>query len=141
MVYILTLKHEINKRLSLGIGNWSEWPCPSQGDLPDPGLEPGSPTLQADFLPSEPKGNHKLQQYLLPIVCKPSLHSFWRFHLNMFSPLLLCKIYFYPELYLYILQYLVLCSACDIGNYSHPLETFSSFGFQGTNIWVLLIPT
>ena len=49
--------------------------------------------------------------------------------------------YFYPELYLYILQYLVLCSAFDIGNYSHPLETFSSFGFQGTNILVLLIPT
>ena len=25
-----------------------------QGDLPDPGIEPGSPTLQADALPSEP---------------------------------------------------------------------------------------
>ena len=24
------------------------------GDLPDPGTEPGSPTLQADALPSEP---------------------------------------------------------------------------------------
>ena len=28
---------------------------PSPGDLPDPGIEPGSPTLQAD-LPSEPPG-------------------------------------------------------------------------------------
>ena len=25
-----------------------------QGDLPDPGIEPGSPALQADSLPSEP---------------------------------------------------------------------------------------
>ena len=29
---------------------------PSPGDLPDPGIEPGSPTLQADTLPSEPPG-------------------------------------------------------------------------------------
>ena len=31
-------------------------PFPSPGDLPDPGLEPGSPSLQADALPSEPPG-------------------------------------------------------------------------------------
>ena len=29
-------------------------PFPSPGDLPDPGIEPGSPTLQADALTSEP---------------------------------------------------------------------------------------
>ena len=29
-------------------------PFPSPEDLPDPGLEPGSPTLQADSSPSEP---------------------------------------------------------------------------------------
>ena len=33
---------------------WSGLPFPSPGDLPDPGIEPGSPTLQADALPSEP---------------------------------------------------------------------------------------
>ena len=33
---------------------WSGLPFPSTGDLPDPGIEPGSPTLQADSLPSEP---------------------------------------------------------------------------------------
>ena len=27
---------------------WSGLPFPSPGDLPDPGIEPGSPTLQAD---------------------------------------------------------------------------------------------
>ena len=29
-------------------------PFPSPGDLPHPGTEPGSPTLQADSLPTEP---------------------------------------------------------------------------------------
>ena len=35
---------------------WSGLPLPSPGDLPDPGIEPGPPTLQADSLPSEPQG-------------------------------------------------------------------------------------
>ena len=33
---------------------WSGLPFSSPRDLPDPGIEPGSPTLQADSLPSEP---------------------------------------------------------------------------------------
>ena len=33
-----------------------ELPFPSPGDLPDPGMEPGSPALQADSSPSEPPG-------------------------------------------------------------------------------------
>ena len=34
-----------------------EWVAhPFSRDLPDPGIEPGSPTLQADSLPSEPPG-------------------------------------------------------------------------------------
>ena len=35
---------------------WSGLPFPSPGDLPDPGIEPRSPTLQADALPSKPPG-------------------------------------------------------------------------------------
>ena len=35
---------------------WSGSPFPSPEDLPDPGIEPKSPTLQADALPSEPLG-------------------------------------------------------------------------------------
>ena len=31
-------------------------PFPSPGDLPHPGIEPGSPALQTDSLPSEPPG-------------------------------------------------------------------------------------
>ena len=33
---------------------WSKLPVPTPRDLPNPGIEPGSPTLQADSLPSEP---------------------------------------------------------------------------------------
>ena len=33
---------------------WSGVPLPSPGDLPEPGIEPRSPALQADALPSEP---------------------------------------------------------------------------------------
>ena len=35
---------------------WSGLPFPSPGDLPNPGIEPGSPALRADALPSEPPG-------------------------------------------------------------------------------------
>ena len=34
-------------------GYWSGLPFPSPGDLPGPGIEPRSPALQADALPSE----------------------------------------------------------------------------------------
>ena len=51
---------------------WSGLPFPSPGDLPNPGVEPGSPALQADSLPSEPpgmpnyKGHGKLHYYVIP---------------------------------------------------------------------------
>ena len=35
---------------------WSGLPFPSPGDLPDPGIEPGSPALESDALTSEPPG-------------------------------------------------------------------------------------
>ena len=35
---------------------WSGLPFPSPGDLPDPGIGPRSPTLQADALTSAPPG-------------------------------------------------------------------------------------
>ena len=42
--------------LSMGFSRqayWSGLPFPSPGDLPDPGIEPRSPALQADSLPTE----------------------------------------------------------------------------------------
>ena len=38
---------------------WSGLPCPPPGNLPNPGIEPGSTTKQADFLLSEPPGKPK----------------------------------------------------------------------------------
>ena len=43
--------------LSMGFSRQEYWtgvPFPSPGDPPDPGIEPRSPALQADTLPSEP---------------------------------------------------------------------------------------
>ena len=43
--------------LSMGFSRqecWSGLPFLSPGDLPNPGIKPGSPALQADTLPSEP---------------------------------------------------------------------------------------
>ena len=45
--------------LSMGFSrqeNQTALPLPSPGELPDPGIEPRSPTLQADSLLSEPPG-------------------------------------------------------------------------------------
>ena len=42
------------------IGTWH----PSLGGLPDPGIEPGSSTLQADSFPSEPPGKPSLYNAL-----------------------------------------------------------------------------
>ena len=41
---------------------------PSPGDIPDPGIEPRSPALQADSLPSEPRGKH-MCLYVCICVC------------------------------------------------------------------------
>ena len=44
---------------SMGLSRQEYWgglPLPSPGDLPDPGIKPGSPALQADALPSETPG-------------------------------------------------------------------------------------
>ena len=41
---------------------WSGLPFPSAGDPPNPGIEPRSPTLWADALPSEPPGNCYLKE-------------------------------------------------------------------------------
>ena len=60
---------------------WSGLPFPSPGDLPKPGIQPGSPTLQADSLPSEPPG--KLQYICLTRQNKLKSQAYYRlfFHL------------------------------------------------------------
>ena len=43
--------------LQVRIQEWVAFPFP--GDLPNPRIEPRSPTLQADSLPAEPQGKPK----------------------------------------------------------------------------------
>ena len=56
---------------------WSGLPFPSLGDLPNPGIELRSPTLQADTLPSEPQGKPYINHYIIPnLLCKYNLSHF-----------------------------------------------------------------
>ena len=54
---------------------WSGLPFPPPGDLPDPGIEPGSPTLQVDALLSEPPGKLFLPAILI-LACASSSPAF-----------------------------------------------------------------
>ena len=56
-VTLWTVAHQAP--LSVGFSrqeHWSGLSCPLPGDLPNPGIEPGSPALQADSSLSEPPG-------------------------------------------------------------------------------------
>ena len=46
---------------------WNGLPFPSPGGLPDTGIEPRSPALQADALPSEPPGKPNVINYISKI--------------------------------------------------------------------------
>ena len=52
---------------------WSGLPFPSLGDLPNPGIESRSPTLQVDSLPAEPQWKPLMQLNLILInrKCDP----------------------------------------------------------------------
>ena len=90
--------------------HWSGLPFPSPGDLPNPGIEPWSPALQADSLPSETAGksgnrdNHVIISYLFytwyqecicvnPNLPIPITHSLppWYPYICPVSLFLLCK--------------------------------------------------
>ena len=47
---------------------WSGSPCPSPGDLPDPGIKTRSPALQADFLLSEPPRSPSLVAQIMSSI-------------------------------------------------------------------------
>ena len=58
---------------------WSRLPFPSPGDLPNPGIEPRSPALEADSLPTELQGKPKilisLRHFMIMIFCHHYLLS------------------------------------------------------------------
>ena len=56
---------------------WSGLPFPFPGDLPDPGIEPRSPAMEADALTSEPPGKPNL----------PAIQETWVLSLGQEDPL------------------------------------------------------
>ena len=62
--------------LSMGFSrqeHWSGLPFPSPGDLPNPGVKPGSPALQADSLATE------LQEKLRGSISLAKLRALWSY--------------------------------------------------------------
>ena len=47
---------------------WSGLPFPPPGDLPNPGIEPGSPAVAGSFFTAVPPGN-PIYELLLPLSC------------------------------------------------------------------------
>ena len=87
------------------------WPCPSPGDLPNPGIEPRSFTLQVDSLPFEPSGKLKSAIYLYIYI-----HTHIYIHIYL---------YIYTYIYIYIHIYLSIYIYTHIyplphGPLSHP---------------------
>ena len=88
--------------LSMGFSKqeyWSKLPFPSPGDLPQPGIEPRPPALQADSLPFEPPGMHtpvpptprkkKKKPYIYIYIClkKTAIKQKYLFIFSNFAPL------------------------------------------------------
>ena len=74
---------------------WSGVPFPSPGDLPDSGIKPRSPALQADALTSEPpECELGIQIYSLvctsPVVPAPFVEKNHLSHEIILSPILAC---------------------------------------------------
>ena len=63
-------------------------PSPPPGDLPNPGMEPRSPALQVDYLPSEPPGLPMLETVLagkkVNFVFIASVYLYFPFGLLLF---------------------------------------------------------
>ena len=77
---------------------WSGLPCPPPGDLPNPGIEPGSPALQVDSLPAELPGkphqwSYKLNwvKFLLPLSPLPPVPPvpFFSFHTKFIQDIII----------------------------------------------------
>ena len=60
---------------------WSGWPIPSPADLPDRGIELGSPALQVDSFPTELSGKHESEsRSVMSNSLRPhGLYSPWNF--------------------------------------------------------------
>ena len=69
---------------------WSELLFSTPGDLPDPGIEPGSPTLQTDSLPSESPGKPVILYICIQIIDETGPTQVLLLLLSRFSRVQLC---------------------------------------------------
>ena len=80
---------------------WSRLPFPSPGNLPHPGIEPGSPAMQMDSVPSDPP--EKLLEFKV-------LHKWWCVYHTYSHVLYIYYITTYTMIYIYI--YILSCWLC-----------------------------
>ena len=70
----------------------SELPCLPPGDIPDPGIKPATPTLQADSWPLKAMGETLIQAYLISRCFEGAVLLFcfvftnWRFSASLLTP-------------------------------------------------------
>ena len=94
---------------------WSGLPFPSQGDILDAGIEPRSPALQADSLPSEPPG--KVAPFLCPPLVKRMLVdiSVWASFMSLLHVTLdWCFVRCFPSFIFHFLPHLFIWCSCYI---------------------------
>ena len=73
--------------LSMGFSRqeyWSGLPFPSPEDLPDPGIEPKSPSLQADSLPVSHRGSLRITIWSNNSTPEYMLQRIWSRHSNRY---------------------------------------------------------
>ena len=91
--------------LSMGFSrqeHLSGLPCPPPGDLPDPGIQPMSPALQVDSLPTEPPGK--------PHDTKSGVKNIYPFYFGQMASIFLLQLL---KSYLAtILSYMLWCTGC-----------------------------
>ena len=109
----LQCRKSLSKRFSRQ-GYWNGLPVPSPGHLPNPGIKPGSPALQADSLPTELQGKPPLKGQLLETL------------------------YVLPE-YLIIIEKNEFTYSLHFYNGSISFQRFNYFGFKSFNLLRIII--
>ena len=73
-VRLFAISWTVAVNLSMGLSRqeyWSGLPFPSPGDLPNPGIEPGSPALEADPLEKEMATHSSVLAWRIPGTGEP----------------------------------------------------------------------
>ena len=107
-------------------------PFPSAGDLPNPGIEPGSPKLQAASLPSEPPG--RVIQPTSSLQQKDAIFFISFFLIFIFSKE---SIFQYVELCVQCYEMKILNNIFMAFSQSVVKKYFFCFTFLGTNPFIL----